>query len=163
MYNITHETKRDSRSIRSSKSAGSIGTESHRVVEEGFKSSPGSKRSWFVTILSASLEVNSRRWWQESIEGKTSSSQALLSVLGVETTASGATSWRSTCFRVYRPTLDTPQDNQADIRKRLRIKIILILDRWSLHRAKILADFFLSKGIQVEWLPKYAPQLNPLE
>jgi hypothetical protein len=61
------ETKRNSRSIRSSK------TENHRVVEEGFESSRGSKRSWFVTFFSTWLEANSRRWWQKSIESKTSS------------------------------------------------------------------------------------------
>ena len=43
--------------------------------------------------------------------------------------------------------------------------IILIMDRWSVHRAKTLWRYLehRSKTIRVEWLPAYAPDLNPVE
>ena len=41
--------------------------------------------------------------------------------------------------------------------------IILVLDRWSVHRAaaRRLLDRF--SRLQIEWLPPYAPDLNPVE
>jgi len=47
---------------------------------------------------------------------------------------------------------------------RLGRPIILVLDRWSVHKAgvrKIQARF--RDRVQVEWLPPYAPELNPTE
>ncbi len=43
--------------------------------------------------------------------------------------------------------------------------IILIMDRWSVHRAKTLWRYLEahSKTVRVEWLPAYAPDLNPVE
>jgi len=42
--------------------------------------------------------------------------------------------------------------------------IILVIDRWSVHRSGVrrLEDRF-SQRVDVEWLPAYAPQLNPVE
>jgi transposase len=39
------------------------------------------------------------------------------------------------------------------------------MDRWSVHRAKTLWRYLehRSKTISVEWLPAYAPDLNPVE
>jgi transposase len=51
-----------------------------------------------------------------------------------------------------------------DIRGRLRRKIILVLDRWSVHRAairKLLERH--AQSIDIELLPAYAPDLNPTE
>lgn len=50
------------------------------------------------------------------------------------------------------------------LRRRVRRRIILLLDRWSVHRsgARRLVDRFGSK-VQIEWLPAYAPDLNPVE
>jgi len=42
--------------------------------------------------------------------------------------------------------------------------IVLVLDRWPVHRSgarKIQARF--GRRVQVEWLPPYAPELNPTE
>ncbi len=39
-----------------------------------------------------------------------------------------------------------------------------MLDRWSVHRAAVRR--FLARGggrVEVEWLPAYAPELNPVE
>jgi len=50
------------------------------------------------------------------------------------------------------------------IRGRLRRKIILVLDRWSVHRAAIrhLRERH-ARNIDIELLPAYAPELNPTE
>jgi len=50
------------------------------------------------------------------------------------------------------------------LRRRVRRRLILVLDRWSVHRsgARRLVDRFGSK-VQIEWLPAYAPELNPVE
>lgn len=46
----------------------------------------------------------------------------------------------------------------------LQQRIILVMDRWSVHRsaAKRLRVRF-SQRVQIEWLPAYAPELNPDE
>jgi transposase len=41
---------------------------------------------------------------------------------------------------------------------------VLVLDRWSVHRKAVRQ--FLARGdgrVEVEWLPAYAPELNPVE
>lgn len=50
------------------------------------------------------------------------------------------------------------------LRSRFRSPLIIVLDRWSVHRAaakQILASRL--KKIDFEWLPAYAPELNPVE
>lgn len=48
------------------------------------------------------------------------------------------------------------------VQRRLRRRLIVVLDRWSVHRkaAKALAG---DERFIVEWLPPYAPDLNPVE
>ena len=50
------------------------------------------------------------------------------------------------------------------LRRRLANGFILILDRWSVHRAAVcrLRERH-GRHLQVEWLPSYAPELNPVE
>lgn len=50
------------------------------------------------------------------------------------------------------------------LRRRLPGKIILVLDKWSVHRAAI-SRLLKQHGatVHVEWLPSYAPELNPVE
>lgn len=50
------------------------------------------------------------------------------------------------------------------IKRMLRRRIILVLDRWNVHRAavRLLRQRF-SSSFEVEWLPAYAPELNPVE
>lgn len=52
----------------------------------------------------------------------------------------------------------------AGLRRRFPRGIILVLDRWSVHRAAVrpLRARF-GRWLQVEWLPPYAPELNPVE
>jgi hypothetical protein len=48
--------------------------------------------------------------------------------------------------------------------RRQRRKIILVLDRWSVHRAAIRRLLERHAGnIDIELLPAYAPELNPTE
>ena len=51
-----------------------------------------------------------------------------------------------------------------NLRKRHPGGFLLVLDRWSVHRSAVRQ--FLARGggrVEVEWLPAYAPQLNPVE
>lgn len=50
------------------------------------------------------------------------------------------------------------------ILRRLRRPITLVMDRWQVHRSgaqRLLRRF--AKWVQIEWLPAYAPDLNPVE
>jgi hypothetical protein len=43
-------------------------------------------------------------------------------------------------------------------------RILLVLDRWSVHRsAARQLQALLGRRLQVEWLPAYAPEINPAE
>lgn len=50
------------------------------------------------------------------------------------------------------------------LRRHFRRPLIVCWDRWSVHRsaAKRLSSSRL-KNIEIEWLPAYAPELNPVE
>ena len=50
------------------------------------------------------------------------------------------------------------------LRRQIRRGIVLVMDRWSVHRsgARRLQRRFGAK-VQIEWLPAYAPELNPVE
>jgi transposase len=52
----------------------------------------------------------------------------------------------------------------ATLMRRLHRPIILVMDRWQVHRsgAKRLQNRF-GRRIGIEWLPAYAPELNPDE
>ena len=50
------------------------------------------------------------------------------------------------------------------LRERYPGGFLLVLDRWSVHRSAVRQ--FLARGdgrVEVEWLPAYAPELNPVE
>lgn len=51
------------------------------------------------------------------------------------------------------------------LRVGIRRPLVLIWDRWSVHRAKVVREYLeRHRGrILVEWLPAYAPELNPAE
>lgn len=48
------------------------------------------------------------------------------------------------------------------VQRHLRRRLIVVLDRWSVHRkaAKALEG---DKRFRIEWLPPYAPDLNPVD
>jgi len=49
-----------------------------------------------------------------------------------------------------------------DIQRHVRRRMIVVMDRWAVHRkaAKALVD---DGRFRVEWLPAYAPDLNPVD
>lgn len=49
------------------------------------------------------------------------------------------------------------------LHQQLRRKLILVCDRWSVHRSAVRQLQVKSKWLHVEWLPPYAPELNPVE
>lgn len=51
------------------------------------------------------------------------------------------------------------------LRRHVRGKIVLIWDRWSVHRSAPVRRYCEkhARRICVEWLPSYAPELNPVE
>lgn len=70
------------------------------------------------------------------------------------------------CFAVHKHNIVTDDFEQfaALLLRRAGRPIILIIDRWQVHRSgagRLLQRF---KGrIHIEWLPAYAPELNPAE
>jgi transposase len=52
----------------------------------------------------------------------------------------------------------------SDLVRRLQRRVIAVIDRWAVHRAgakRLLRRF--ARRLEVEWLPPYAPELNPVE
>ena len=50
------------------------------------------------------------------------------------------------------------------LRRRHPGGLVLVLDRWSVHRAAVRRLLDCGDGrVGVEWLPAYAPELNPVE
>ena len=72
----------------------------------------------------------------------------------------------STPFQIYEDNIRTDQvvGFIKQLRKQFQRPLIICLDRWPVHRAaaKRIADSRM-KGIEFEWLPAYAPELNPTE
>jgi transposase len=69
-------------------------------------------------------------------------------------------------FQIYRENIKTAEVVQfiKELRRSLQVPMIVVLDRWSVHRAaakRILSSKM--RHIQFEWLPAYAPELNPVE
>lgn len=71
-----------------------------------------------------------------------------------------------TPFQIHDDNIRTDEvvDFIRQLRKQLQKPLIICRDRWNVHRAaakRIEASRF--KGIGFEWLPAYAPELNPVE
>jgi len=48
------------------------------------------------------------------------------------------------------------------VQRALRRKLIVVMDRWAVHR-KAAKSLFGDRRFWIEWLPPYAPDLNPVE
>lgn len=48
------------------------------------------------------------------------------------------------------------------LQRSLRRKLIVVMDRWPVHR-KAAKNLFGDERFWIEWLPPYAPDLNPVE
>lgn len=59
-------------------------------------------------------------------------------------------------------TADEVEAFLRDLQRHLGRRLVVVMDRWAAHRkaAKALAN---DPRFQVEWLPAYAPDLNPVE
>lgn len=49
-----------------------------------------------------------------------------------------------------------------EVQRSLGRKLIVVMDRWSVHR-KAARKLFGDRRFWIEWLPPYAPDLNPVE
>lgn len=71
-----------------------------------------------------------------------------------------------TPFQIHEDNIRTDEvvDFVKQLRKDLRRPLIIVWDRWSVHRsaAKRLAASRVTQ-VEFEWLPAYAPELNPVE
>ena len=72
----------------------------------------------------------------------------------------------STPFQIHDTNIRTQAvlDFVKQLRRHLRRPLIICWDRWSVHRSaahKLAASRF--KNIDIEWLPAYAMELNPVE
>lgn len=59
----------------------------------------------------------------------------------------------------------TAQDVEAFLRqvqRSLGRKLIVVMDRWAVHR-RAAKNLFGDRRFWIEWLPPYAPDLNPVE
>lgn len=69
-------------------------------------------------------------------------------------------------FKLYAHNITTP-DVVAFVAYLLRMvprKVILIWDRWSVHRSALVElERRYPQRLAIEWLPAYAPELNPTE
>lgn len=70
------------------------------------------------------------------------------------------------CFDIHAHNITTDEVYRfvQSLRRRRRRGIILVWDRWSVHRsaARRLRDGD-ARRLSIEWLPSYAPELNPAE
>lgn len=71
-----------------------------------------------------------------------------------------------TPFQIYDDNIRTDEvvEFVRQLRKQLQRPLIICWDRWQVHRsaAKRIAESRL-QNIEFEWLPAYAPELNPVE
>jgi transposase len=49
------------------------------------------------------------------------------------------------------------------LRRRFPGGYLLVLDRWQVHRSAVRRLLTRTAKVEVEWLPPYAPELNPVE
>lgn len=72
----------------------------------------------------------------------------------------------NTPFQIHQSNIRSGEvlDFIRQLRRHIRRPLIICLDRWPAHRSAVkkLAASRL-KNIDIEWLPAYAPELNPVE
>ena len=118
--------------------------------EPGFMLQPNCRRTWALRGRTPTLRVWDRRD-RRSVIGCVGLSPAHRKV---------RVDWR-----MYRHNIRAPQVEDF-IRRQVERhrRVVLILDRWNAHRTavrRLQAAF--GRRLHVEWLPAYAPDLNPAE
>jgi transposase len=121
------------------------------IDETGFRLQPVNRRTW-----APRGETPAQRAWDRYDR---------LSVIGA--VALSPTRRRiSTPFQIHNQNIRTDEvvDFVKQLRRHLRRPLVICWDRWSVHRsaARKLAATRL-RNIEIEWLPAYAPELNPVE
>jgi transposase len=78
----------------------------------------------------------------------------------------GITLWNF-YFRLYSGSInkDRVVEFLEHLMRHLPGKLLIVWDRLSAHRSVFVRDFIAAQRgrIQIEWLPAYAPELNPVE
>ena len=81
--------------------------------------------------------------------------------------AAAGITWWNFYFRLYSGTIRTTEvmDFLGHLLRHLPGRLLVVWDRLPAHRARLVADFIRAQGgrLAVEWLPGYAPELNPVE
>jgi transposase len=81
-------------------------------------------------------------------------------------TAAGIT-WWNFYFRLYPGTIRAPQvvEFLQHLCRHIRAPLLIVWDRLPSHRSRLVRDYItsLEGRIQMEFLPAYAPELNPVE
>lgn len=121
------------------------------IDETGFRLQPVNRRTW-----APRGETPVQRAWDRYDR---------LSVIGA-VTLSPLRRKISTPFQIHQSNIRSGEvlDFIRQLRRHFRRPLIICLDRWAAHRSaikKLAASRF--KNIDVEWLPAYAPELNPVE
>ena len=70
-------------------------------------------------------------------------------------------------FRLYEGTIKSPEvvDFLQALLRHIPGPLLIVWDRLSAHKSKFTRDFIAEQGgrLRVEYLPAYAPELNPVE
>lgn len=121
------------------------------IDETGFRLQPVNRRTW-----APRGETPVQRAWDRYDR---------LSVIGA--VALSPTRRRiSTPFQIYEDNIRTDEvvDFIIQLRRQYQRPLIICLDRWSVHRsATRQINASRVKHVDFEWLPAYAPELNPVE
>jgi transposase len=75
--------------------------------------------------------------------------------------------WWNFYFRLFPGSIRAPQVVKflKHLRRHLRRPLLIVWDRLAAHRSALVRDFIAAQNgrIAVEYLPAYAPELNPVE
>ena len=75
--------------------------------------------------------------------------------------------WWNFYFRLLSGSIRAPQvvEFLKHLRRHLRRPLLIVWDRLAAHRSALVRDFIATQNgrIAVEYLPAYAPELNPVE
>src|SRR2546428_5390899 len=81
--------------------------------------------------------------------------------------AMAGVTWWNFYFRLYPGSIKSPQviEFLTHLLRHLPGKLLILWDGAPIHRSRLVADFIAAQGerLRVEFLPAYAPELNPVE
>lgn len=71
------------------------------------------------------------------------------------------------CFQLYVGSIKSPEvvDFLICLRRHIKTPLLIVWDRLPAHRSKLVKEYLDTLGglIEVDYLPAYAPELNPVE